>query len=130
MTRRTSIKLTSNFEANLAIIEAYWIEHDFPQAYDHLLDQLGTTVIPNLERFPAMGRSFMTRQPESVEALSEQEKLRARLARLGADSEIREYITADYLLLYAIINEGIYLLSIRHHKQVSFDFAQLWLDHN
>ncbi|HYE34488.1 hypothetical protein [Methylocaldum sp.] len=70
----------------------------------------------------------MARQPESVEAVSKQEKLRAQLARFGDSGDIREYVMDDYLLLYVIINEVVYLLSIRHHKQLSFDFAHLWLD--
>lgn len=55
-----------------------------------------------------------------------QENLRVQLAWLGEDSDIREYLMEDYLLLYAIVDRAIYLLSIRHHKQLSFDFAQLW----
>ena len=27
----------------------------------------------------------------------------------------------DYLLLYALVGEVIYLLAIKHHKQLSFD---------
>jgi hypothetical protein len=62
-----------------------------------------------------------------VEAFSIQEKLRTRLTRLAKDGDIREYVTADYLLLYAVIKDVVYLLSIRHHKQLSFDFARLWM---
>lgn len=32
----------------------------------------------------------------------------------------------DALLLYARIKGTVYLLSIRHHRQVSFDFQALW----
>ena len=34
----------------------------------------------------------------------------------------------DYRILYAEENKGstVYLLSIRHHRQLSFDFASLW----
>lgn len=121
------IQFTENFEANLAVIEAFWTENQFPQGYDRLLDELDDTVIPNLERFPKLGRPFASRQPESVEALSKQEKLQARLALLGEGSDIREYVMNDYLLLYALIKEGVYFLSIRHHKQLSFDFSHLGL---
>jgi hypothetical protein len=31
-----------------------------------------------------------------------------------------------YLLLYARINGMVYLLSIRHQRQLSFDFETLW----
>ena len=132
MSRRmgATIKFTANFEANLEAIEGFWAENNFAQGYDRLLDELGETVIPNLERFPKMGRPFASRQPESVEALSKQEKLQARLDRLGDGSDIREYVMNDYLLLYALIKNVVHLLSIRHHKQLSFDFSHLWLEQN
>jgi hypothetical protein len=127
-TRRTTVKFTKNFELNLEAIEAFWSENDFPQGYDRLLDELGQTVIPNLERFPTMGRPFLARRPESVEAVSKLEKLQAQLARLGENADIREYVMEDYLLLYAIIDKAVYLLTIRHHKQLSFDFVGLWVE--
>lgn len=123
----TTVKLTANFEANLGAIEEFWQTNGFPTGYDRLLDALGDTVLPNLERLPRMGRPFASRPPKSVEALHQHTALHTRLARLGEGSEIREYVMADYLLLYALIQDTAYLLSIRHHKQLSFDFAQLWL---
>ena len=120
------IRFTANFEANLQTIEASWADSEVPGNYDRLLDELGDTVLPNLERFPAIGRPFMTRRAESVEAVEAQLQLQAQLARLGDDGDIREYLMEDYLLLYAIVDQALYLLSIRHHKQISFDFARLW----
>ena len=125
-TKVATVKFTANFEANLESIEVFWNESEFPQGYDRLLEDLDATLIPNLERFPQMGRSFIGRQPQSVEALSKHEQLCARLARLAKDAEIREYVLDDYLLLYALVKSDVYLLSIRHHKQLSFDFAHLW----
>lgn len=122
------VKLTANFATNLEAMGAFWSESGFPQAYDRLLDELADNVIPNLERFPAMGRPFLARQPDSVESISRQERLRAQLGRLGEGGDIREYLMADYLILYAVVGEAVYLLSIRHHKQLSFDVAHLWID--
>ena len=36
--------------------------------------------------------------------------------------------SGDYLILYAEENKSstVYLLSIRHHRQLSFDFARMW----
>lgn len=127
--KRATVRLTENFEANLDAIEAFWDENDSPQSYDRLLDELSDIVIPNLGRFPALGRPFATRQSDSAEAVAKQEKLQAQLARLGDESDIREYVTAEYLILYAVVNRmAVYLLSIRHHKQLSFDFVHLWQD--
>jgi hypothetical protein len=52
------------------------------------------------------------------------QKLDALLRTLdtaAARAEVREYVMTDYLLLYALVGEVIYLLAIKHHKQLSFD---------
>lgn len=43
---------------------------------------------------------------------------------LGAAEALRVYLHGDYLILYTATT--VYLLSIRHHRQLSFDFARLW----
>lgn len=123
--RRLPVKLTENFERNLETIEAFWSEREFPAGYDRLLDELVENVVPNLEQFPMMGAPFLSRPTTSVEALSRQGQLKNRLARF-ATGELREYLLQDYLILYAHIESTIYLLSIRHHRQLSFDFTHLW----
>ena len=120
--KKTAVKITVNFEANLASIEAFCIEDDAPRAYDLLLDNLLNTVIPNLERFPKLGRPFLARQAQSIESQAMIERLKARTGR----GEIREYVTDDYLILYASIGDAAYLLSIRHHRQLSFDLHGIW----
>ena len=120
------VKLTANFERNLEAAEAFLIEANAPQAFDALLDELTNTVIPNLERFPGMGRLFFERPTRSVEASNGIAGLKSKLKTITKDGEIREYVTSHYLLLYARIGSTIYLLSIRHHRQLSFDFQSLW----
>lgn len=122
-----SVKFTAHFESNLAEIEAYCSVNQFPQGYDRLLDELGETVIPNLERFPSMGRPFMERQPESIEAVTKLDALKIRLLKLDRAGELREYVMDDYLVLYATLGAVAYLLAIKHHKQLTFDFEQLGL---
>ncbi len=127
MTRKLVVKLTANFERNLGDIERFLIEAEVPRAYDALLDDLLGTVIRNLERFPDMGRPFLARAPRSVETTHALEALRAKLSALTPDPEaLREYIMDDYLVLYAQIGGNIYLLAIRHQRQLSFDFASNW----
>jgi hypothetical protein len=46
--------------------------------------------------------------------------------RIGEATEIREYITDDDILLYAVHGENLDLLSIKHHRQLSFDFLGGW----
>jgi plasmid stabilization system protein ParE len=127
------VNLTANFERNLEEAEAFLLEAGAPQAFDALLDELTDTVIPNLERFPGMGRLFFERPVRSVEARNGIDALKRKLATLATlakegefNAEIREYVMSHYLLLYARFDTTIDLLSIRHHRQLSFDFQGLW----
>jgi plasmid stabilization system protein ParE len=126
--KKTVVKFTANFERNLEDIEHFLTEQEAPQAFDGLLDELLETVIPNLEQFPEMGRPFLARQPRSVETTNALIKLRAKLSGMNQESDsLREYVLKDYLLLYALIDGAtIYLLSIRHQRQLSFDFEGHW----
>lgn len=109
------VELAESFITQLGQIEAFLIEADAHAAYDDLLVQLRTKVISGLRQFPRMGRLFLERAPQSAEAL-------AQLAKLPKDvlDTLREYLMGDYLILYACINNAVVLLSIRHHRQLSF----------
>jgi plasmid stabilization system protein ParE len=121
-----TVKLTGNFERNLEALEAFLVEAEAPQAFDALLDELTDTLIPNLENFPGMGRLFLERPVRSVEVANGIARLTKQLGSLANDGELREYVMTHYLLLYARINGMVYLLSIRHQRQLSFDFETLW----
>ena len=126
MTSQHLVKLTANFERNLGQAEAFLLETNAPQAFDALLDELTDTVIPNLERFPGMGRLFFERPIRSVEASNGMDVLKRKLNVIAKDGEIREYVMSHYPVLYARFGAPIYLLSIRHHRQLSFDFQAQW----
>ena len=55
----------------LAFIEAFLTEAGAAFAYDDLLTGLRSTVIPNLARFPRMGKRYLDQPPQSVEALDQ-----------------------------------------------------------
>ena len=121
------VELTASFLERLDAIEAFLAEADAGFAFDGLLAELRATVIPNLRRFPRMGRRYLSNPPQSAEAL-------AQLAALpkGAPAALREYLHGDYLMLYTVVDASpaadarVYWLSIRHHRQLSFAFARLW----
>ena len=119
--RLHSVELSDSFLARLDSIEDFLTEADAAFAYDDLLAGLRATVVPNLARFPLMGRRYLDQPPQSVEALEQLSKLPA-----GAADSLRVVLHGDYLMLYAVMNEVVYLLSIRHHRQLSFDFEGLW----
>ena len=118
-----SVELTASFLERLAAIEALLTEADAAFAYDRLLDELRATVIPNLRRFPRIGRRYLDQPPQSAEALT----LLAALPA-GAADRLREYLHGDYLILYTVATPGhlVHLLSIRHHRELSFQFSRLW----
>ncbi len=117
------VELTASFLECLDAIEAFLTEADAAFAFDDLLAELRATVIPNLARFPRIGRRYLDNPPQSAEALAQLATLPA-----GAANALREYLHGDYLMLYAAMEASatVYLLSIRHHRQLSFDFARLW----
>ncbi len=121
--QRYRVELTASFLACLDAIEAFLVEADAGAAFDALLAELRAAVIPNLQRFPRIGRRYLDNPPQSAEALAQLAALPA-----GAPDALREYLHGDYLLLYAATEADatVYLLSIRHHRQLSFDFARLW----
>lgn len=74
-----------------------------------------------------MGRSSFARQPRSVETTNASTILSTKLSALTPDKDaLREYVLKDYLLLYALVGGAVYLLAIRHQRQLSFDFAGHW----
>ena len=121
------VELAASFLERLDAIEAFLVEADAGFAFDDLLAELRAAVIPNLRRFPRIGRRYLANPPQSVEALAQLAALPA-----GAPNALREYLHGDYLMLYAVVDaspeakSSVYLLSIRHHRQLSFDFARLW----
>lgn len=119
---KSKVRVTRNFEQNLEDIRRFLTESEAPQAFDGLLDHLFATVIPNLERFPAIGVDFMARQTLSLEGRTLHERLLTRLE----NAILREYIFGDYLVLYAVLTGKIYLLAIKHHRQLTFDLKGFW----
>ena len=121
--RHFRVEVTDSFLRRLDAIEDFLTDADAAFAFDALLDGLRQKVIPNLIRFPRIGRRYLDHPPQSAEAQS----LLASLPD-GTPDALREYLHSDYLILYALAQDSttVYLLSIRHHRQLSFDFSGLW----
>lgn len=120
---RYRVELTASFVERLEAIADFLDPAGAGFAFDRLVDELSATVLPNLQRFPRIGRRYLANPPQSAEALAQLAALPA-----GSPDSMREYLHGDYLILYAVPEPGttVYLLSIRHHRQLSFDFARLW----
>lgn len=126
MPTKHTVKLTANFERNLAEIETFLEAAGAPMAFDSLLSELADTVIPNLERFPSIGRLFLERPVHSAEVAQGIARLSRELDAFDKGGELREYVMTHYLLLYVRTPRASHLLSIRHHRQLAFDFASIW----
>jgi hypothetical protein len=118
------VRITANFQQNLDSIRKFLVEQEAEAGFDSLIKRQFDDVIPNLERFPKMGRDFLARDPLSDEGRAKRHALKVKS---GSNTEIREYITDEYLLLYAVRDSVVFLLSIRHHRQLSFDLRAHWL---
>ena len=123
-TKRCNVRVTANFEANLEAIETFLAEAGASAAYAALLDDLAEHVIPALEYHPEIGRSFLERTAQSIEARQRIKQITSRIGT-GATS-LREYIAGDFLVLYAVQDKSVHLLSIKHYRQLSFDFLAHW----
>ena len=133
------VELTASFLERLDAVEAFLVEADARFAFDKLLDELRAKVIPNLRRFARIGRRYLANPPQSAEALALLAAISTEFSA-GAPDALREYLHGDYLMLYSVVDAvagavagaapdadaAVYLLAIRHHRQLSFDFARLW----
>lgn len=121
--RSHAVEVATSFIKCLESIDDFLAEADASYAYDSLLTMLRAEVIPNLRRFPNMGSRYLEQPPRSVEALA----LLADMPPDAADS-LRTFLVGDILILY-VVNDArriIALLSILHHRQLSFDFTRIW----
>jgi plasmid stabilization system protein ParE len=113
---------TENFSANLTAIEAF-LEPEGAAAFRRLLERLFDDVIPTLCRFPLAGRSFLAHTIQSTKVKTLVRKLHGKLRK---SDDLREFIVDDYLLLYLVRGERLVFLSIKHHRQLSFDLRRFW----
>jgi hypothetical protein len=121
--RRTTVLASANFERNLAEIEKFLSDGGMRPAFDALVEHLSTDIVPTLEHFPEIGADFMAKAPLSVEG----RVLFERIVELtGRHAELRQLIDGDYVILYLVRGGSLVLLSIKHHRQLSFDFSGHW----
>ena len=74
---------------------------------------------PQPPAFSRIGRRYLDKPPQSAEALAQLAALPA-----GAAQALREYLHGDYLMLYTVETRAmVTLLSIRHHRELSFQFS-------
>jgi ParE toxin of type II toxin-antitoxin system, parDE len=122
---RLRIRITRNFTGNLDAIERFLVDVDAAPAFAALLDDLFAEVLPALESFPDLGADFFLHR---VGCRESQMRTAALQQRMGADASLRELIRGDYLLLYARRDQELFLLAIKHFRQLSYDLPEFWTE--
>jgi hypothetical protein len=120
--KRRAPGFTQNFATNLEAIRTF-LGDEARLTFGHLVDRVLDDVVPTLCRFPFSGRSFLTHPIRSLEARSTVRRLK-RVLQPGDD--LREFILDEYLLLYLARDTQVIFLSIKHHRQLSFDLPRFW----
>jgi hypothetical protein len=121
--RRLPVRATANFQRSLERIEAFLDSAQASTEFDAVVQRLVDDIVPTLGRYPELGADFLGRAPLSTDG----RVLFAKVASLlGPASSLRQLVTGDYILLYAVRKEAVYLLAIRHHRELSFDFMGHW----
>jgi plasmid stabilization system protein ParE len=123
MPRPRSVRITANFERNLTEIRAFLEDAGSEPAFGKLVARLSGELIPTLQAFPGIGADFLGRAPLSVDGMA---MFEAVVKAVGPGAELRQWIDGDYVVLYLVKGQSVYLLSIRHHRQLSFDLPGHW----
>jgi len=121
--RRRTVRVAANFRRSLDRIEDFLSSAGATQEFESLVRRLSEEIVPTLERYPEIGADFLGRAPISAEGRA----LFAKVASLlGPEASVRQMVDGDYVILYAVRPESLYLLAIRHHRELSFDFLDHW----
>jgi plasmid stabilization system protein ParE len=115
---------TENFSTNLTDIETFLGEEGW-QFFHRFFEHLVGDIVPMLCRFPQSGRSFLDRSIRSTKALQLVDSLKGYLKE---EDDLRELIVDDYLILYVVRGDRVVFLSVKHHRQLSFDLKRFWLE--
>ena len=124
--KRFNVRILGCFDTRLTDIERYCDRTGRLETFGLLVESLHDRALPLLRRFPAIGRRVLNTNPDTVHALLAYEQIVDATVLTSSTPELREYIFDDYVLLYLLTDDTIYLVSIRHSKEVSFDFEYLW----
>lgn len=120
---RRPVRTTENFERTLDEVQRFLeTELDAATAFADLLDRLDSW-LDLVSEHPKMGGDLLRRAPRSVEARA----LARRLAsELGEGESVREWVLDDHLVLYLQSPDAVWLLAIRHQRQLGYDLPRTW----
>ncbi|SAK50216.1 hypothetical protein AWB79_01549 [Caballeronia hypogeia] len=117
--RVAALRITTHFAARLLDIERQLSEAGRPTAYHALLDLLNKQTIPLLQGTPRIGCRFVDEKQGPFERAVASPLLTDLLERgKAAGGELRVYTFGHtppdhYVLFYLLVDDTVYLLSIR-----------------
>jgi hypothetical protein len=107
------------FEAQAGYFES--VRHQYPDAgrrLERLADDLIDRVIPLLERSADIGRLYGLSQRAARTANLELSTLEQGLNL--ANATLREYVDAQFNILYAVTTSQVFLINLRNQKQAGY----------
>lgn len=114
-----------SFPKRLPEIHRFFRQQD-PESADARLARLKTDLKKMVEILgwsPGSGRSAWFNAVRSAQGMLYREEVQAKAASAGV-TMLREYIVADFVVLYAHADTEVVLLSLRHRRQLRFSIAQ------
>lgn len=115
---RVRLGITRGFEGDLARIQDFLEGVGAAGRVDAFLEDLERQVIPLLKRTPHLGAPLRT------DALPpEGQLLFARLRPRLKGREARTLVRSDFVLLYVVGDDGVWLVSVRHQREAGFRFG-------
>jgi hypothetical protein len=114
-----------NFKQNLETIAQFWTVCQMPKQHLKLVGDIDSVLYPNLEGFPRIGRPFTAISSEDQHTRNRALALLTRAQATLGGIQIREYLLGDYLVLYGLDTQRIYLIAIKHHKQAGFSVGAI-----
>ena len=116
--RGRRIRFTPNFDRNLKSLRDFY-GATRSSVFERLLADLFDRAVPNLSAFPALGRDFFARRPDSVEAQQSLDAVALLTNELVLS--LREYVLRPHLVLYSYDESRLIFLAIKHHAQLGYD---------
>ncbi len=111
MTRRKVIG-TANYVRNLQALRDFRTDH--PEAFERAVARLQDEVLPLLRQQANVGRLYGRNSPPPIV-----EKVRQRLG----GGMLREVLVGEYVVLYLVRSKDVVMLSMRHQRELDFDFG-------
>jgi hypothetical protein len=121
--RPREVLITRPFqEAFASLVEHYrTLRPLFPEAGTRLAafnDDLFERIVPTLERHAEIGRPYALRKLGSDGEAAALAELAPLLAVSAA--EVREWVEREFTILYLVTPEKVYLVNLKHHKQLGY----------